>query len=53
MPTRDEIILKNDGAAQISSILREHFAPDAVDAVYQEVAPSLHSTRTEQSMDES
>ena len=48
MSAGDETISKFDGAAQISQILREHFAPNAVDAVFQ-VARCLHFEMTDQS----
>ena len=45
----NEAILKNGGAAQILQIVRGHFAPDAVAAVFQEIASFLRLRRTDQS----
>ena len=47
MSTGNDVIMKNVGANRIPHILDEHFAPDAIDAIYQ-VERSLHLKRTNQ-----
>ena len=40
-----------DGVAQISRILRERFAPDAIDSAQRDVAKFAYFKRTDQNMD--
>ena len=40
-----------DGAAQILSILREQFAPDAIDIIFQDMVKFMYSKRTDRYMD--
>ena len=44
-------VANNDGAEQILGILKDYFAPDAVDSAFQEVARFLQFKRTDQTMD--
>ena len=41
----------NDGARQILRILREHFGPYGVDAMYRGAFRFMHSKRADQTMD--
>ena len=40
----------DDGVRRILRILRERFAPDAIDEIYQEVAKLVDAKRTDQTM---
>ena len=51
MSAGSELISSNDGADQILNILREVFAPDAVDAGLQEAVRLLQFERTDQTID--
>ena len=44
------VIMKNDGANRIPHISDEHFAPDAIDAIYQ-VVRSLHLKRANKTVE--
>ena len=46
-----DLIANQDGAQQILRILRERFAPDAIDAIIQEVAKFMNFKRADQTMD--
>ena len=46
-----DVIGKTDGAAHILRILRERFAPDAIDCIFQEVVTFMSFKRTDQGMD--
>ena len=46
-----DVIDNLDGAEQILRILREYFAPDAIDSISQEIVKSMFFERTEQTMD--
>ena len=51
MAVGKDCIGNNDGAQQISRILRERSAPDDIDAIFQEVAKFTNFERTDRTMD--
>ena len=50
MSARRDAIGNADGAAHILRILRERFAPDAFESIFQDEAKSMYLKRTDQSM---
>ena len=46
-----DVIDNLDGAEQISRSLRERFAPDAIDSIFQDMAKFMYSKRAGQNMD--
>ena len=46
-----DVIGNLDGAEQILKILRERFAPDAIDSIFQDMAKFMYFKRTGQNMD--
>ena len=45
-----DVIDNLDGAEQISRSLRERFAPDAIDSIFQDMAKFMYSKRTDRTM---